>query len=123
MVGRVEEAGDRSGVASRPRGIYVEQNRVEVAVKTHLHHAHRVAGRRALFPESSFAGVEPCVTRLPRLAPRLLVKVGDHQDLSGVRVLNHRWDESFREVRVHCLTSRPMAARSRLTSEIESSPK
>src|ERR1044072_7118189 len=110
-------------MAGRTGGVDPKQHCVEVAIEARLHHAHRVAGGGALLPEPAVSGVEPGAAGLSRLAPCLLVHVGEHQDLSGLGVLDHRGDESFREVGVHCLTSRPMPARSRLTPGIESSPK
>src|SRR5690242_9538046 len=67
--------------------------------------------------------MEPGAPGLTCLPPGLFVHVSQHQHLAGIGVLHHRRHEAFRKIGTHCLTSRPIVARSRFTSETESSPK
>src|SRR5438105_7218972 len=67
--------------------------------------------------------MEPGATCLPSANPRLLVHERHHQHKPAVYVLDHRRHHALREIRFHCLISKPRAERARLTPEIDTSPK
>src|SRR5438045_1490032 len=119
----VEKARLRACVARRTSRVYAQQDRVQVAVEADLHDLHRVAPGPALRPQAALSGETPCAPCLPRFVPRFLVHVSEHQHPARVRVLRDGGDEPLRKVGCHCLTSRPRAASSRLTSPIDVSPK
>src|SRR5438445_3453660 len=122
-VGFVEEAGHSPGMTGRACRLDPEQHCVSVTVDPGLDDVHPVPGGSALLPEPARARVEPRAPGLARLRPRLLVHVGEHQDLARVGILDHGRHQAFGEIRVHRLISRPRADRSFLTAPIESSPK
>src|ERR1700745_3395798 len=119
----VEEARLRARVARRPGRIHTQQHGVEVAVQADFDNVHRVARRRTLLPEAPLARVEPGTIGLTRLPPRLLVHIGQHQHLARLRVLDDGGHKALGKIWAHCLTSRPIAARSLFTPDTESSPK
>src|SRR5438309_12035031 len=67
--------------------------------------------------------MEPGATALASAGPRLLVQVGHHQHQTAVSVLDHRRQNTLREIRFHCLISKPRSDSVRLTPDIDTSPK
>ena len=80
------------GVARRPSRVHPVEKRVSVAVVADLLDGHGVSRRRSLVPELlARAAPEPRLAGLPCAAQRLRVRVGEHQDAIGLRVLDdHR---------------------------------
>ena len=85
----VVEAGALAGVAGRAGGLDEREHGVEVAVEAQRLHRLRVAGGRALVPQLvARAAVEMHLAGLARALQRLVVHVGQRQDLAGGPVLD-----------------------------------
>src|SRR5712691_5954130 len=123
LVWSVEEARFGPGVARGTGRLDAQEDGVRVAIDPRLHHLHRVPGCGPLLPQAARPRLEPGLSGLAGLRPRLLVHVGQHQHLARLRVLDHSRDEPLGEVGRHRLTSSPRFASSSFTAEIDTSPK
>src|SRR5215211_4523694 len=85
----VVEAGALARVAGRPGGLDEHEDRVLVAVEADLLDALDVARRGALVPQLlARARPEPRLAGLARAPERLVVHVGEREDLAGAGVLD-----------------------------------
>ncbi len=89
-----EEAAVLSGVAGGPCLVYDIEQRVVVAVHQHAPHLLDVAGGLPLLPELVPAPAPiRRELRLHRLLDRLAVRICQHQDLAGLRLLGDDRDQ------------------------------